>query len=54
MGEDEIPDIDLQKTIQDAQQEIIEKRDENIKKNMMYAIREEKTFDQILKEAKIS
>ena len=23
MGEDEIPDIDLQKTIQDAQQEII-------------------------------
>jgi Mrp family chromosome partitioning ATPase len=34
MGEDEIPDVDLQKTIQEAQQEIIENRMGNIKKNM--------------------
>ncbi len=34
MGEDEIPDIDLQKTIQNAQEEIIDKRMDNIRKNM--------------------
>jgi Mrp family chromosome partitioning ATPase len=34
MGEDEIPDIDLQKTMQNAQQEIIDNRMENIRKNL--------------------
>ncbi|MGB5912589.1 MAG: Mrp/NBP35 family ATP-binding protein [Promethearchaeia archaeon] len=34
MGENEIPDIDLKETIQESQQEILDERMENIKKNM--------------------